>query len=1121
MFKYMLMCCFLFNEILVRGTSVSDFVHSTRLTTSDTKACSSFWDTVEEKSKFSATYPKNFKHFLLSCEGNVLKKNAEYVAILKPGEYNLFHDKISTYNELLQRKNVSCGWEYIVPSDLIECVHPRGDILSSDQNSICNTTCVNFQKSCPDLTSEDMLNATHYLSKISFEDVTSCLLFIPEGHESTKELIRCTVTDKGIESVFPHLNFRSENNNFANLQLCQGGNDSCPLNCDCSLTWLETSSDEPVYSKEYCFKQDGTRLSRTCDKESTGEAAWSNIESCDCEIPKCSTITYSLLDLLDEASNPTALKTIVSELLKISKNYNDFNPFDIYLLVDLISKLWEVDTSNCTDIINNVLNVNNNVLMESQSKMRAIDNWLDFLLSRHSRDCNLEEEKTNVAIIEAVRGIIVEKNEKESKISQVNESFTLEDVLKQKDLESAVWLNSDSKECSRFIYYSKDIFFSDQSASDNIIFGVKLTNESEANGTVWLIYRSNNETYNKNVQCASWEMDESTRGRWSVSGEFQISEFNFICKFRGSGNFAIMLEQKKELLCALSDILTVDHDPEMLSRVLQLSSRQQEFAPVNVQQTNMIFRKVSNLSASDADLENVNGIINNFHKIEKNVLQESQFNGSATSNLLYYISDIFRSYKLETDNLTINSGNFFTSFLKLSDDFSGFVQFNNKSVSTLTNIVNATELLKYENLHSALLLSPELKKQLKINETVRINVFLNNDLFIEQARTSYTLVNNIYGIILPTVNNYNTSLVSTFYKLDSTKYHHDCLYWSQNNLESVLVWRRNTTTTVSSLLRCDFAYTSNYSVANHFTAYFGFYEDRTIGLDWIVNIIGSLSLVAFLCLFIPATKLKNWPSQINNDAFILFNCLGILQFVMLNVSANIKIYVAAYALCVFSGAILHCCVLIQFFWILINLFLYYNRAAGITDIPEKFEKRAIFFILIVPIIIVAGTLGANGDNYINNRAGICFPEGNIEYYTLWWPLSLLLIFILTISFCIKVELDQKRNKLTLENQKHDGADNEISLTPVELEQLQNEVNTYKYFMIRIEILFIVLGLTWVFGLLVKLQNDVIFVYFFVVLLALQGIILFLLYIVCYQEARDATRVCIISLWQSLGFGKSK
>ncbi|XP_052818514.1 adhesion G-protein coupled receptor G2-like [Mya arenaria] len=187
--------------------------------------------------------------------------------------------------------------------------------------------------------------------------------------------------------------------------------------------------------------------------------------------------------------------------------------------------------------------------------------------------------------------------------------------------------------------------------------------------------------------------------------------------------------------------------------------------------------------------------------------------------------------------------------------------------------------------------------------------------------------------------------------------------------------------------------------------------------------------------------------------------------------------------CIAVGVLLHYFILVSFMWMLVEGILQYLRFVKVlgTYIPT-FMVKSMLAAWGMPLIPIIAVLCVDKDLYKNDRA-YCWLSGRALLYAFVLPLAVIIVantvifFLIVRQFCV-------RNNITASSNRSEHYRSWL--------QLKAAVS-----------IFIVLGLTWIFGFLTVDDTRIAFHYIFAVLNAFQGFFIFMMFTLREKRIRGA------------------
>ncbi|KAK7493899.1 hypothetical protein BaRGS_00014781 [Batillaria attramentaria] len=247
-----------------------------------------------------------------------------------------------------------------------------------------------------------------------------------------------------------------------------------------------------------------------------------------------------------------------------------------------------------------------------------------------------------------------------------------------------------------------------------------------------------------------------------------------------------------------------------------------------------------------------------------------------------------------------------------------------------------------------------------------------------------------------------------------------------------------------------------------------------IGLS--LSILGlALTIITFLFF----KKLRQGRAQqtLFNVAVALF-CTDTLILVGFKQTANDHI-------CLFVAVLLHYFILVSFAWMLIEAVLQYLTFVKVLGTYiSKYTLKTVLPAWGAPLIPVIAVLSIDHRLY-RGRQDYCWMDLTAFYYAFALPVGVIVLFNLVMFVVIMVSLVRRPEGLRSNRSKSQTV----------------ETNVKAAFTI-----FILLGLTWIFGFLAISHARLTFQYVFTVLSSLQGFFVFMLLVARRRQFREQWRV---------------
>ncbi|GLH11003.1 Uncharacterized protein GBIM_15866 [Gryllus bimaculatus] len=189
--------------------------------------------------------------------------------------------------------------------------------------------------------------------------------------------------------------------------------------------------------------------------------------------------------------------------------------------------------------------------------------------------------------------------------------------------------------------------------------------------------------------------------------------------------------------------------------------------------------------------------------------------------------------------------------------------------------------------------------------------------------------------------------------------------------------------------------------------------------------------------------------------------------------------------CIVLGALLHYFSLSAFTWMFVTALLQFTRYVKILgpSRPPRFFLKSFIFGWGAPLVPVVLLVSISPNSYV--QPALCYPSGLGLYLAVLIPILIFLsmnlsVFVMVINSIVR------------------GPDGKVRSNPerkLVISQLKLSV-----------LLFFLLGLSWLFGLLVVSGAGIIFSYLFCIAATLQGFVMFIFFVACDPATRK--------LWQA-------
>lgn len=265
----------------------------------------------------------------------------------------------------------------------------------------------------------------------------------------------------------------------------------------------------------------------------------------------------------------------------------------------------------------------------------------------------------------------------------------------------------------------------------------------------------------------------------------------------------------------------------------------------------------------------------------------------------------------------------------------------------------------------------------------------------------------------------------------------------------------------------------------------------------IVTVVGcTLSALGSLAVIVTAIVYKQWREKSGTKILVNFVLTNLLQNVTLGVSSGIDSYKEIIT-CEIVGATLHYAICSQFTWMLVIGYLQYLRYVEVFYVVhDTFVIKSSIVAWILPIVPVITVLQLNEQWYLQDN--FCYLHDKPLLYGIYIPVSFTLgvNFIIFVTIITNITCYRKNDPNRLRDN--------ISWLNLRL----------------VILLFFLLGLYWVFGVAARFTQFIALDYFFCISASLQGLIVFLYFIVFnkmtrnfwLKQLRRAEMITTMQLW---------
>ncbi|XP_055634874.1 uncharacterized protein LOC129774865 [Toxorhynchites rutilus septentrionalis] len=413
----------------------------------------------------------------------------------------------------------------------------------------------------------------------------------------------------------------------------------------------------------------------------------------------------------------------------------------------------------------------------------------------------------------------------------------------------------------------------------------------------------------------------------------------------------------------------------------------------------------------------------------------------------------------------------------------------------------------------------QLNEHIDVNTTLAgsalrivISIYFNDNIFKET--TNGTILRSNSKIISVTVPGYSSDLpgeLPIYFRNNDDQLVSNCGYWEFEpvDADSMPRWSYKGCSLARQLGNVSFCKCSHLTAFSRLCMDIQNVDSRNpevsqtlvidsvkISLDIITAIGCALSVMGVAGIFVTATLFPTWRSTSNSKILLQLSSAIAIEMIIIffdgpDINYNdhtSKVY------CTLLGATLHYVILVTFMWMLVIAYLQFLRYVKVLGRlrPAHWILKASIWSWMAPLIPVSifttfdYTLYHKQDNF----SDICYPHGPALYYGLLLPISVvILINLISYSLIICSVFSV--------------ADNPTRFSDRDLTYSQLRLSSFLFFL---------LGLPWIFGMLITVKAGEVFSYLFCITAPLQGFILFLYFIVMDPIARKMWRAKFMSCY---------
>lgn len=380
-----------------------------------------------------------------------------------------------------------------------------------------------------------------------------------------------------------------------------------------------------------------------------------------------------------------------------------------------------------------------------------------------------------------------------------------------------------------------------------------------------------------------------------------------------------------------------------------------------------------------------------------------------------------------------------------------------------------------------------------------VSIYFNDNVFKET--TNGTILKANSKIISVTIPGYSSDLpgvIPIFFRDHDTNRTSSCGYWNfePDDKDMMPKWsfggcslaQQNDQLTLCkcshltpfSRLCMDIQHIESDGVLQKFIG-----EHTILALDTITAIGSALSLLGVIGIFTTASMFPTWRSTANSKILLQLSLAISIEMVIIfldgpDINYNER---SSKIQCTLLGGAFHYIILVTFMWMLVIAYLQFLRYVKVLGRlrPSRFILKASLLSWGLPLIpvIVFATVDYTMYHKQDNISDICYPHGTALYYGLLLPIGIVILVNMGSFLLIIYNVFSVPDNLTR------SSDRDITLSQIRLSLF----------------LFFLLGLPWIFGMMITIRAGNIFSYLFCLTAPLQGFILFVYFIIMDPIAR--------------------
>ncbi|XP_022326973.2 adhesion G-protein coupled receptor G7-like isoform X2 [Crassostrea virginica] len=564
------------------------------------------------------------------------------------------------------------------------------------------------------------------------------------------------------------------------------------------------------------------------------------------------------------------------------------------------------------------------------------------------------------------------------------------------------------------------------------------------------------------------------------------------CLFLLSPSFSNMTSLKK-----LSQVSTNGRNVQHVAAdVANLTSSAGNLTVQDVVYTSVVLQNIARIpNVTELTTDYVLQTLSNVLEASEQVLTTAHNIGSSTTRILESVEKVTKNVVLK-DKKYVNFKKAFA--LSVTDITPGDtpiigiqlksidvdVVLNNESIS----LISADENINVSSINTGIILPPV---SLQGNNTrVILTIYENTNIFqVRPQNRHYMLNGKVASATLisngKSVKDLAGKYVQSVYKPLNDSVDSVCGFWNHSLYATSGGWSTKgciKTEVKDGLVVCECNHLTNFAILLDVKSQTDVLDAGNQLALSVITIIGlSLSIIGLgltVVSFILIRQLRKGRGQQT-----LFNLALALLCSMVIFLAGMDRTESYYG-CIAVAALMHYFLLVSFMWMLVEGFLQYLRFVRVlgTYVPRFMLKVSIpaWGLPLLPVIIV---LAVDYDLYKGGNY-YCWMSPTPFYYAFLIPMALIIIVnCIVFALVLKSLLNRPKG-------------------------LQSNQSEAKQAMMNLKAalsIFILLGLTWIFGILAIEDARVIFSYIFTILTTFQGFFIFILFVAREKQFRSYWR----------------